>query len=417
MTEVKLSRLMAMAVVLATLLTLIGAYPAEAAFPGANGNIAFEREGNIWLTGPSGLGTPIDTLLTDLTPNTATSQEVDPAMSPNGRKVAFASDRDGDFEIFTLDIYTGALTKITRNTVRDAQPAWSPDGRRIAFESPNPMAGDEDIFSANADGTGAIVNEVNRTGDQRTPSWSPDGSEIAFVDARFADIAVETLATHAYRQVTTNGIGVQDLLPDWSPDGTRIVFQSDRAVPDRDFEIFTVRSSDGSEIRQLTNNGHDDGNAAYSPDGLRIVYVDFGFGSDQMFTRDSSTGSNAMLIGGFPTNETAPDWGDAVPPPAGCGIGGTFFADTINANNGTNTICSLSGDDGVNARGGSDTLKGGPGRDTLIGSDGRDQLLGGEGRDLLDSRDGVNGNDSLDGGAGRDRCVKDTREASIMSCP
>jgi Tol biopolymer transport system component len=399
----------------AVLLTLAAGRPAEAAFPGANGNIAFQRNGDIWLS--SATSATSDRFLTNLTPNTS-SQDVDPSVSPDGRKVAFTSNRDGDFEIYTLDIYTGTLTQVTHNAVRDAQPAWSLDGTRIAYESPTTAPGrtDTDIWIKNADGTGTETDATSSgASDERAPSWRPiGGNEIAYYLGSARHIVVRNLDTNATRTLCPDPGGplsASCLHPNWSPDGSRIAYQY-RPGASSDYEIWTLRSSDGGDKRQLSDNTFEDGDAAYSPDGARITFIRNDFGDYDvwiMSSQDDGTGSDEMRSTPTADNDVSPDWGDVAPPAApGCTMSGTFFADTIVGNAGNNTICSLGGNDDIEGLGG---------RDTLIAGDGNDRLLGGGGRDTLDSRDGVNRNDFLNGGPGRDRCRKDTGEASVRSCP
>jgi WD40-like Beta Propeller Repeat len=117
--------------IVALLLTLATAKPAEAkfaGFPEGHAPIAFERAGDIWVASMM--------RLQNLTPNTAHSNDVDPVVSPDGRYVAFASDRDGDFEIYTANVFTGEVEQLTNNTVYDYNPGWSLDGKRITYKEP-----------------------------------------------------------------------------------------------------------------------------------------------------------------------------------------------------------------------------------------------------------------------------------------
>jgi dipeptidyl aminopeptidase/acylaminoacyl peptidase len=110
---------------------LVGVKPAEAAFadfPEGQGPIAFEKDGDIWVASIAHLA--------NLTPKTADSNDLDPAVSPDGRYVAFASDRDGeDFEIYVANVFTAEVQQVTDNAVGDRDPVWSPDGQWISYQS------------------------------------------------------------------------------------------------------------------------------------------------------------------------------------------------------------------------------------------------------------------------------------------
>ena len=121
--------------------------------------MAFAQDGDIWIANKMDL--------VNLTPDTGSSNDVDPLVSPDGRKVAFASDRDGDFEIYTVDMSTGELQRITDNAVGDRRPVWSPDGRWISYQSPHfsspTHAG---IFFARSEGMNSgipVMNDVGET--------------------------------------------------------------------------------------------------------------------------------------------------------------------------------------------------------------------------------------------------------------
>jgi WD40 repeat protein len=131
-----------MVVIVALLLALPGEKPAEAAlagFPEGHDPIAFEKDGDIWVASKMHLE--------NLTPNTAAYSDVDPMVSPDGRRVAFASDRDGDFEIYVANVFTGEAERVTDNKVYDYNPSWSLDGKIITYKEPLLYPEDVRIFS------------------------------------------------------------------------------------------------------------------------------------------------------------------------------------------------------------------------------------------------------------------------------
>jgi tricorn protease len=118
----------------AALVAFAGVRPAQAAFPDeafpdGHGPIAFENDGDIWVASKMHLA--------NLTLDSTDSKEADPVVSPDGRYVAFSSDRDGNFEIYLANVFTGEAQRITSNTVDDRKPVWSIGGQWISYRSPH----------------------------------------------------------------------------------------------------------------------------------------------------------------------------------------------------------------------------------------------------------------------------------------
>ena len=138
-------------------------------------------------------------------------------------RIAFASNRDGNYEIYVMDADGANLQRLTNNPHGDSSPSWSPDGKQIAFTSKR---------------DGHVINGI--------PT-----DEIYVMDTDGGNPQNLTNNPHA------------DYYPSWSPDGKQIAFASDR---DGNFEIYVI-DADGGNPQNLTNNPHAD----YYPHGHPTV--------------------------------------------------------------------------------------------------------------------------------------------------
>ena len=131
--------------------------------------------GGLLVTPALGLG---DRLL-GLIRSTPTPLDVQtPAWSPDGRKLAFVSRRDGNSEIYVINADGSGQENLTQHPARDSHPSWSRDGRKLAFVSRRD--GNSEIYVMNADGSG-LRNVTRAPSNDLRPAWSPDGGAIAFV--------------------------------------------------------------------------------------------------------------------------------------------------------------------------------------------------------------------------------------------
>ena len=146
-----------------------------------------------------------------------------PVWSPDGQKIAFASKREGNWELYVMNADGSGQRNLTRNAANDylydAQP-WSPDGRKLVFgRDRNGDGGSDHIYVINADGSG----ERNLTRG-REPRWSPDGQKITFTSKRenWAEIYVMNADGSGQQRLTrspartVNARTVNDP-PVWSP--------------------------------------------------------------------------------------------------------------------------------------------------------------------------------------------------------
>jgi RHS repeat-associated protein len=165
--------------------------------------------------------------------NDAANDEV-PNWSPNNSRIVFQSDRDNLFsgiaDIYVMNWDGSGQTRLTSDAADDSAPVWSPDGTKIAFQSARNGASYQ-VYMMNADGSGQ-VNITNSAANDNQPSWSPDGSKIAFASDRdqagFSSIYVMNANGTSQTRLTTSGTGVLDQQPAWSPDGTKLTFTSTR---------------------------------------------------------------------------------------------------------------------------------------------------------------------------------------------
>lgn len=187
--------------------------------------------------------------------------------SPDGSWFAFASDRDGTYDIFVSPADGGAAANLTDHPGKDLYPAWSPDGTRIAFESFRD--GNWDVFVMNSDGSG-LVNLTNNPASDGNPAWSPDGARIAFSSDRggaFDLYVMDVGGVEPPRRLTADP--ALDAYPAWSPSGEQIAFRSNRRG---NLDIYLLDVATG-QARLFTPSDANDDQPSWSPDGTRIAFV------------------------------------------------------------------------------------------------------------------------------------------------
>jgi len=199
---------------------------------------------------------------------TTSGNNLFPRWSPNGKRIAFNSDRDGQHKIYLMNADGMELTLLTPGG--GARATWSPDGKRIAFTSRSAEAdtATREIFVIEVDGT--RLTQLTHAGARSGhPDWSPDGRMIAFVSNRDGDAEIYVMNADGTAPLRLTFTAAVDNGPDWSPGGRKIAFQSDR---DGNREIY-VMNADGTEQMRLTSDPRLDAWPSWSPDGRRIAFT------------------------------------------------------------------------------------------------------------------------------------------------
>ncbi len=279
-----------------------------------DGRIAFasDRGGNwdIYVMNADGSGV---TRLTD-----HPSFDQGPTWSPDGERIVFHSYRDGNWDVYVMNADGSGVTQLTDSPASDSSPSWSPaaTGAQATGPTPTPAADDAsgriafvsdregswDIYAMNADGSGVTRLTDDAAWDQ-WPSWSPDGMRIAFHSDRDGSWDIYAMNADGSDVTRLTDDPASDLGPSWSPDGRRIAFYSDR---DGDFNIYAM-NADGSGATRLTDSPEPDWHPSWSPDGGRIAFVSEREGSWDIYVMNAD-GSGVTRLTDDTASDLGPSW-------------------------------------------------------------------------------------------------------------
>ena len=222
-----------------------------------------------------------------------------------GNDLVFASDRDGDLDIYVYpnNIFSSKtnLRQLTDHPAADFEPVWSPDKRQLAFVSTRD--GNPEIYLIDINGKNLRRLTENPAKDT-LPAWSPDGKEIALVSTRDGNAEIYLLNVESGQPVRLTNHLAEDTHPAWSPDGRQIIFQSDR---DGDMELYTM-SRDGDLLQQVTTNEVYDGEPDWSPDGFYFAFVSERESLADIYVCEAVKCNPRRLSGKFDSERRQPVW-------------------------------------------------------------------------------------------------------------
>ncbi len=309
------------------LAALLGAAPAQAAFPGAPGPIAYSNvvigegldTGGLLAHGPRKRDAAVA-----LTENPT---DTSPSYSPDGRLIVFAGNHDSGLtpqgsHLYVMKRDGSDVRQLTSGSFYDSNPSFSPNGKLVVFDRGGLQGRATQIFSISVDGSGlrAISDE---TGSDSDPTFTPNGKRIVFVSNRMTSGRTDRSNILSMRPDGSQirlliGGARNELDPDVSPNGRKIAFSSNR---DHGPNLFVARIN-GKHVRELTHSRHDCfGSACYtspswSPDGKHIAFLATGRYSSSVevmradgrgFAKEFDTGGTEEE--GFGSRVSTPSWG------------------------------------------------------------------------------------------------------------
>jgi Tol biopolymer transport system component/DNA-binding winged helix-turn-helix (wHTH) protein len=193
----------------------------------------------------------------------------DPAFSPDGRSIAFVSERDGNFEVYLMDLATKEIRRMTNHPAHDSFPSFPPDGTQLLFNSDRENENTA-AYLMNLDGSGLRRITDGPTYNGAPPDcWSSDGTKILLISDRDGDEDIFVMTVEPYAPEKLFDVsGPGPASPSYTPDGGAVVYQ-ERDGNDSQIRIFDVARK---ASRHLTAVSGFEALPSLSPDGQIVAF-------------------------------------------------------------------------------------------------------------------------------------------------
>ena len=222
--------------------------------------------------------------------------------------LVFESNREGNSEIYQLNLNDQNTTRLTIDAAADTHPVWSPDdGSHIAFVSNRD--GNSEIYVMNADGTNPI-NITNNPAEDTEPMWSPDGNLIAFTSNRDGNKEIYVANADGSNPINLTNNPAEDSQPAWFFQATLIVLSEERIVftsnRDGNSEIYSMLP-DGTNQTNLTKHPSNDHSPAGYQDASQIAFVSDRDGNQEVYLMNTDC-SDPRNLTNNPAEDVQPAW-------------------------------------------------------------------------------------------------------------
>jgi len=234
-----------------------------------------------------------------------------PAWSPDGQKIAFASHRDGNWEIYVLTTASGEIRRVTNDLIYESRPSWSPDSQWLAYEGYG--QGNLDVYIVKADGSEGPYPVTRSAAAEFDPAWTTDsaGRRIAYVSNRTGNQDIYVISLDDPREDKainlTNTPDADEYSPAWSPDGTSMAYATTvNGIP----LVYAVKIDQPSQPILIGQGQY----PAWSPDGLELAFVNQRSQGDLLVTGQYSAFSASVQAFELSTRARSLSWSAATLP-------------------------------------------------------------------------------------------------------